>query len=139
MSHTHDDDRLTIGCPTCATNVAADQYAALLAASPLRNVTWYCTYNTPSDDGWDDDDTHILSFTRQVRVPHGWHEWQVDDEYMDRTGAAFVDALPDSVPPNMTEYACTTMNVERVAIGSVIPEPDRPLDAVDPSLFDVTA
>jgi len=139
MSHTHDDDRLTIGCPACATNVAADQRAALLAASPLRNVTWYCDYNLPSDDGWDDDDTHILSFTRQVRVPHGWHEWQVDDEYMDRTGAAFVDALPDSVPIKLTEYACTTMNVERVAIGSVIPEPDRPLDAVASSLFDVTA
>ena len=138
MSHTHDDDRLTIGCPTCATNVAADQRAALLAASPLRNVTWHCTYDTPYGDGGDDD-THILSFTRQVRVPHGWHEWQVDDEYTTLTGAAFIDALPDSVPPELTEYACTTMNVERVAIGSVVPEPDRPLDAVTSSLFDVTA
>jgi len=71
-----------------------------------------------------------------IRVPHGWHEWQVDDEYTTLTGGAFLDALPDSVPPNMTEYACTTMNVERVAIGSVIPEPDRPLDAVASSLFD---
>jgi hypothetical protein len=137
--HTHPDTGvLTAACPACIARVADDQRAALIAEAPLRRCTWNCAYSLPGDDEEDDccRPVRTLSFQFVARVPAGWTGWDVDDEYAGRTGEAFALALPDTVPPEWTDYACIHMDVLGVAIGSIVPDLDAAPPVDDhPSLF----
>lgn len=46
MNHSHDDDKVTIGCPACIELVRTSEQCARWDEAPLRQVTWHCTYQT---------------------------------------------------------------------------------------------
>jgi hypothetical protein len=116
--HSHDDDRLTVGCPECIRATRAAEEVARWEQAPLRTVTWQCTYDggTPTVIG----ETSILSFSLTVRVPDDATPDEVDEHYAGQAGEAFALALPDSVPMDATTWACETMEVESVKIGPPI-------------------
>lgn len=115
VAHTHDDDdRITFGCPGCIAR--AEQ--ARIDNAPLRRVTWHCSYYDPTENGYSTQ--HELSFTLDVRVPDGWGPDKVDEQYAGLTGEAFVLALPDDIPMNLTDHAAEFMEVERVVIGDLV-------------------
>jgi hypothetical protein len=110
MNHDHDDtERLTFGCAAC---VERAEEARWLNA-PVRRCRWYCSYDTGEVGA-------TLSFALDVRVPDGTDQWKVDDHYAGLTGEAFVTALPDCVPMDVTAWAVETMEVERVDIGPIV-------------------
>ena len=118
MNHTHDDDRLTFGCPACIFAVERDR----IDNAPLRHTKWLCSYRyvpegEPASIG------ASVTVDMVCRVPAGWDSDQIVTEYDCDLGELFVMALPDNVPHFETEYACSTMNVERVTIGDTIRPP----------------
>lgn len=121
VAHTHDDDRITFGCPGCIAR--AEQ--ARIDNAPLRRVTWHCDYVLPDDDE-PAGPPRSLSFTLEVKVPDGWGADKVDEHYAGRTGEAFAMALPDSVPMNDTAYACESMEVIGVQIGNIVADAPVP-------------
>ena len=134
LLHSHGDDVLTANCPACAARVAVDQRMALIDDAPLRRCTWTCSYYTSEHDLYADDGDS-LTFDLVVRVPHGWTGWDVDGEYGHLAGDAFILALPRTVALSQTGRALESMDVERVHIGPVVPEPaSEPL--ATPSLFE---
>jgi hypothetical protein len=126
---------LVVGCPDCIAVVKRDQREAAIDAAPLRLCTWTCHYALPGDDE-ECGPPRVLRFDLEVRVPAGWTGWDVDEEYGSLSGDAFVFALPDSVLLEWTDYACTTMEVHNVSIGTIVAEP-KPAPVAMPSLFEV--
>lgn len=129
--HSHTDDRLTVGCPECIRVTREAEEVARWEQAPLRKVTWTCSY-----DGQPFDEVGppaSLSFDLTVRVPDDATPAEVDEHYAGDTGEAFVLALPESVPMDLTDHACLTMEVESVKIGPPIVDPAPP--ASEPSLF----
>lgn len=136
-AHTHPDTRLTFGCPACATEVAADQAAAELAAAPTRRCTWHCRYLNVNPDRTTDLATIV--FTIAVKVPAGWNGDQVDTQYCAEAGERFALTLPDTLTNEAVSAACETMEVERVVIGDTLPDTLDAPPAVDVPLFDLHA
>lgn len=128
-SHSHPDDRLTVGCPTCIRVTREAEEVARWEQAPLRKVTWTCSYDGQPFVG----PPSSLSFELTVRVPDDATPDEVDEHYAGNTGEAFALALPESVPMALTDHACLTMEVESVKIGPPIIDPVQPVSV--PSLF----
>lgn len=118
VAHTHDDDRITFGCPGCIAR--AEQ--ARVDNAPIRHVTWHCSYSVPTGKGYEQQ--HTLSFMLAVRVPDGWGPDKVDERYASMTGEAFVLALPSEIPMEHTDVACERMEIDRVVIGDLVDQAD---------------
>ena len=131
--HDHNDDQLTVGCPACIAETRAREEAARWAEAPVRFVTVVCGYELRDLDGVDWDEN--VRFTIEVGCPPDASTWEIDEQYADVVGEAFVMALPDSVPMKHTDHACSTMDVESITIGDVVPSLTEPV-ADHPSLFE---
>jgi hypothetical protein len=136
MNHTHDDARLTFGCPACAAAVIDDQAAAELAAAPTRRCTWHCRYLATTTG--DDNAIATLTFTLDVKVPPGRTGSQVDDQYCGLAGERFMLTLPDTLTDEAVHAAIETMEVVRVSIGATLPDTiDGPVEPASVPLFDL--
>jgi hypothetical protein len=133
MNHTHEDDRLTVGCPECIRTTRAAEKVARWEQAPLRHVTWTCSYYGSRElarEGMSSE----LSFTLQVNVPVDADVWELDEHYAEWTGEAFVMSLPDSVSMDDTSYACETFDVSKVDVGELVVLP-LPVGVPQPELF----
>ena len=125
MRRNHEGTALTFGCPAC---IAAAEKARIDNA-PMRRCRVYCTYNTCAGDEYD------IEFTVTVRIPDGWKWWRVDTHYPDVIGEGFILALPwDVVPYDETQCALETMEVTKITIGDIVPDP-TPVAFVQESLL----
>lgn len=115
--HTHDDDRITFGCPGCI-HLAEE---ARIAIAPKRLCVWHCRYTTGHAD-----ELATITFARKVRVPDGWTGDQVDQRYLDIAGEAFVLALPEDLTKDAVLWALDTMEVTKVVIGDIVLDPVEP-------------
>jgi hypothetical protein len=125
--HSHDDDRLTVGCPECIRATRAAEEVARWEQAPLRTVTW--TFSYDNQDG----ETSSLVVELVVEVPDDATSIEIDERHAHLTGSAFLAALPDSLPGSWTDHACSTMEVESVKIGALL-EAETPTVS-EPSLF----
>lgn len=128
--HDHlDAARLVVSCPACIATVRAMEEAARWATAPVREVTWKCSYRALRED-W------LVSFACEVGVPDDLSDvWELDEQYADVVGEAFVMALPDSIPMDETEHAMVTMEVESITVGRVVSS-DAMMPDDQPSLFE---
>ena len=135
--HTHTNKRLTVGCPACIHEVRASQETARWATAPRRRVKWRCFYLVRLEHGRG----HLrgdVSFSIVVQVPADATHAEIDDHYIDLTGEQFVMALPDSVAIQDTDDAASTMWVDGITVGAIIPDATAQIEP-QPSLFGADA
>ena len=130
-AHAHAAVRVTIGCSACIDEVRAAEETARWATAPRRRVTWLCSYVGVND-------VRTLEFSMIVRVPTDADAAAVDAHYAGFTGEQFALALPDTVPVEFTDRACTTMEVALVTLGALIPDV-MSVASTEPSLFEVAS
>lgn len=133
IDHIHADDRVTVACPGCITEVRAAEKAARWAEAPVRTCTVRASYNVGSD-------VEHLMFDVEVGVPVGATWREIEAEYAAVIGEAFVMALPETVDLDDTVVALETMEFDLIDVGAIIPDTD-PAAVVDPapSLFEAVS
>jgi hypothetical protein len=135
--HDHDDDGLHAGCAACVARVKRDQAEARWNDAPKRRVRFLCTFtHYPDPDEVDVAVRAMVEFALPLQVPADADGDEIEDRYPQEIGEAFLIALPDNVKLDDTEIAMTTMVVEQVIVGGLIPDVTAPAEPLAPSLFE---
>ncbi len=120
-THTHDDNRLTIGCPACLAVVRTEQEHLRWADAPRRRTHWAYVGSRTKDSG---------TFTVVLPVPLGASSDDVTMHYQDHSAViegTFGFRFDESDP----SWWCT-------GVGAEVPDVTAP--AMDhPTLFDGAA
>jgi hypothetical protein len=135
IPHDHEDiTQVVIGCRACIERVRAQEEVERWAQAPVHSVEFVCSYDVDPRSG----EPARLSFTLELGIPTDAKQIEIETEYAADIGDAFLMALPfDSVPIQLTDWACETMEVDKITIGPVVAPIHQTVPDDQPPLFEV--